>query len=131
MLPKLWCDPRGYDSNPQRAVIQNFNLSMPLFAIVAPAMLIPILPGGRVLRLERSDLSAARRTVCFISPRKTLLRVFLGHWVHAQRNLFMPKFPVMLGSDRSANREFLKAIPRNCTALDVGEGAIVLSEFRV
>ncbi|MCC4621490.1 hypothetical protein LL965_15880 [Xanthomonas cassavae CFBP 4642] len=60
---------------------------MPLFAIVAPAMQIPILLGGPVLRLERSDLSAPRRTACFISPRKTLLRVFLGDWVQAQRKL--------------------------------------------
>lgn len=34
----------------------------------------------------------------------------------------MPRFPVMLGFDRSANREFLKTIPRKCTTLDVGEG---------
>ncbi|KQQ75653.1 permease [Xanthomonas sp. Leaf131] len=66
-LPTLWCTLRGYEKDRQRAVIQNFNLSMllvtmatylgtgvvtrdmlPLFAIVAPAMLIPTLLGARL-----------------------------------------------------------------------------------
>lgn len=66
-LPTLWCTLRGYAKDTQRAVIQNFNLSMllvtmgtylatgivtrdmlPLFAIVAPAMLVPTLLGTRL-----------------------------------------------------------------------------------
>lgn len=65
-LPTLWCTLRGYDRDAQRAVIQNFNLSMllvtmgaylatgivtsemlPMFAIVLPAMLVPTLLGTR------------------------------------------------------------------------------------
>jgi uncharacterized membrane protein YfcA len=67
VVPTLWCTLRGYDKDEQRAIIQNFNLSMlvvtfttycftgivkpamlPLFAIVAPAMLIPSLLGARL-----------------------------------------------------------------------------------
>ena len=67
VVPTLWCTLRGFDKEQQRAVIQNFNLAMllvtfgsylatgivtramwPLFAIVAPAMLIPSLLGGRM-----------------------------------------------------------------------------------
>ena len=63
----LWCTLRGYPKDTQRIVIQNFNLSMlmvtmgtylatgivtrdmlPLFAIVAPAMLVPTLLGTRM-----------------------------------------------------------------------------------
>src|SRR6185369_48812 len=63
----LWCTLRGFEKDTQRAVIQNFNLAMlaltftsylatgiatrqmvPLFAIVAPAMLVPSLLGARV-----------------------------------------------------------------------------------
>ena len=66
-LPTLWCTLRGYERDVQRSVVQNFNLSMllvtmgtyvgtgivtrdmlPMFAIVAPAMLIPTLRGTRV-----------------------------------------------------------------------------------
>ncbi|MBK6612534.1 sulfite exporter TauE/SafE family protein [Ottowia sp.] len=66
-LPTLWCTLRGYPKDAQRAVIQNFNLSMlavtmaiylatgivtremlPMFAVVAPAMLVPTLLGTRV-----------------------------------------------------------------------------------
>lgn len=66
-VPTLWCTLRGYPKDTQRTVIQNFNLSMllvtmgtylatgivtrdmlPLFAIVAPAMLIPTLLGTRL-----------------------------------------------------------------------------------
>ncbi len=66
-LPTLWCTLRGFDKDEQRAVIQNFNLSMllvtmgcygatglvtkdmlPLFAVVAPAMLVPTLLGARL-----------------------------------------------------------------------------------
>ena len=67
VVPTLWCTLRGFEKDAQRAVIQNFNLAMlavtfaiyvttgiatrqmvPLFAIVAPAMLIPALLGGRL-----------------------------------------------------------------------------------
>lgn len=67
VLPTLWCTLRGLEKDAQRAVIQNFNLSMlfvtmgsylasglvtrevlPLFAIVAPAMLVPTLLGARL-----------------------------------------------------------------------------------
>ena len=66
-LPTLWCTLRGYERDVQRAIIQNFNLSMllvtmaiylgtgivtrdmlPMFAIVAPAMLVPSFLGTRV-----------------------------------------------------------------------------------
>lgn len=68
-LPTLWCTLRGYDRDAQRAVIQNFNLSMlfvtmvaylatgivtlemlPMFAIVLPAMLVPTLLGTRLYK---------------------------------------------------------------------------------
>jgi uncharacterized membrane protein YfcA len=74
-LPTLWCTLRGFDKDAQRAVIQNFNLSMlavtmatyfatgivtremlPMFAIVAPAMLVPTLLGARLY----VDISEAR-----------------------------------------------------------------------
>ena len=67
VVPTLWCTVRGFEKDVQRAVIQNFNLAMlavtftsyvatgiatremvPLFAIVAPAMLIPSLLGARL-----------------------------------------------------------------------------------
>jgi uncharacterized membrane protein YfcA len=67
VVPTLWCTLRGMDKDSQRAIIQNFNLSMlavtflsyiatgvittatlPYFAIVAPAMLIPSLLGARL-----------------------------------------------------------------------------------
>lgn len=66
-LPTLWCTLRGFQKDTQRAVIQNFNLSMllvtmgtylatglvtvdmlPFFAIVAPAMLVPTLVGAKL-----------------------------------------------------------------------------------
>lgn len=67
VAPTLWCTLRGYEKDRQRAVIQNFNLAMlsitfvgylgtglvertmlPLFAVVAPAMLVPALLGARM-----------------------------------------------------------------------------------
>ncbi len=66
-LPTLWCTLRGYERDVQRAVIQNFNLSMlavtllvyvasglitrsmlPMIGLVLPAMLVPALLGARV-----------------------------------------------------------------------------------
>lgn len=68
-IPTLWCTLRGFDKDVQRAVIQNFNLAAlvvtmgaylatgivtrqmwPLFAVVAPAMLVPTLIGTRIYR---------------------------------------------------------------------------------
>ncbi len=67
VAPTLWCTVRGFGKDEARAIIQNFNLAMlaitlatyaatgiatramlPLFAIVAPAMLIPSLLGARM-----------------------------------------------------------------------------------
>lgn len=67
IVPTLWCTMRGFKKDEQRSLIQNFNLAMqvvtmgiyiakgivtqamlPKFAIVAPAMLIPALIGGRL-----------------------------------------------------------------------------------
>jgi hypothetical protein len=80
VVPTLWCTVRGFDRDRQRAIIQNFNLAMqvvtlgsyaatgileprmlPLLALVAPAVLIPVLLGAR-LYLGISDL-AFRRVV--------------------------------------------------------------------
>ncbi|MBA1200340.1 sulfite exporter TauE/SafE family protein [Pseudomonas capeferrum] len=66
-VPTLWCTLRGFDRDTQRAVVQNFNLSMlmvtmltyvgtgmvtremlPMFAVMVPAMLLPTLLGTRV-----------------------------------------------------------------------------------
>ena len=66
-LPTLWCTLRGYAKDVQRSVIQNFNLSMlavaftlqvgtghvgvamlPLLAIVAVCVLVPVLLGARL-----------------------------------------------------------------------------------
>ena len=67
VAPTLWCSLRGFSKDEQRSVIQSFNLTMlavtflsyivtgivnighlPLFAIVAPAMLLPSLLGARI-----------------------------------------------------------------------------------
>lgn len=66
-VPTLWCTLRGFDKDEQRSIIQNFNLAalvvtmgiyiatnivtaemVPMFAVVAPAMLVPTLLGGRM-----------------------------------------------------------------------------------
>ncbi|WP_232628988.1 sulfite exporter TauE/SafE family protein [Methylobacterium sp. Leaf118] len=66
-LPTLWCTLRGYERDMQRAIIQNFNLSMllvtmlvytasglvtaatlPMLAVVLPTMLLPTFLGTRV-----------------------------------------------------------------------------------
>lgn len=66
-VPTLWCTLRGYERDTQRAVIQNFNLSMlavtmasyllrgqvqasmaPAMAVVLPALLLPALAGMRL-----------------------------------------------------------------------------------
>ncbi|MDP9900786.1 sulfite exporter TauE/SafE family protein [Variovorax ginsengisoli] len=74
-VPTLWCTLRGFEKDAQRAVVQNFNLAMltvtmggylatglvtapmlPLFAIVALAMLVPTWLGARLY----TGLSEAR-----------------------------------------------------------------------
>ncbi|MDR7377705.1 putative membrane protein YfcA [Rhodoferax ferrireducens] len=66
-LPTLWCTLRGLEKDAQRAIVQNFNLSMllvtmgtylasgivtrsmlPMFGVVAVAMLVPTLMGARL-----------------------------------------------------------------------------------
>ena len=66
-LPTLWCTLRGWDKDTLRGVIQNFNLvvlavtfasyvatglvtraMLPQFALVAPALLVPVLLGARL-----------------------------------------------------------------------------------
>jgi hypothetical protein len=75
VVPTLWCTVRGFDRDRQRAIIQNFNLAMqvvtfasylatgileprmlPLLAVVAPAVLVPVLLGARVY-IGISDLA--------------------------------------------------------------------------
>ncbi|MFM8609449.1 MAG: sulfite exporter TauE/SafE family protein [Burkholderiaceae bacterium] len=79
-IPTLWCTLRGFDKDAQRAVVQNFNLAMlavtfasylgkgmvtvamlPMLAIVAGAVLVPVLIGARVY-VGLSD-AAFRRAV--------------------------------------------------------------------
>ena len=67
VIPTLWCTLRGYERDAQRAIIQNFNLALlavtmasyiatglvtvgtlPMLAIVAPAMLVPAWLGARL-----------------------------------------------------------------------------------
>lgn len=67
VIPTLWCTLRGFEKDTQRAIIQNFNLGMlsltmltyivtgvvtremlPMFAIIAPAMLVPTLLGAKL-----------------------------------------------------------------------------------
>jgi uncharacterized membrane protein YfcA len=66
-IPTLWCTLRGMEKDTQRSIIQNFNLAtlaftmamylaagtvtrdmLPMFGVVAPAMLIPTLLGARL-----------------------------------------------------------------------------------
>jgi len=80
VIPTLWCTVRGFPRHSQRAVVQNFNLTMlsvtmisylftgmitremwPMFAIVVPAVLIPSVVGTRLYR-SISD-TAFRRLV--------------------------------------------------------------------
>jgi uncharacterized membrane protein YfcA len=100
VVPTLWCTVRGFDRDRQRAVIQNFNLSMqvvtfgsylatgileprmlPLLAVVAPAVLVPVLLGTRVY-LGISDL--------------TFRRVVLGLLTASGVALLVSSLPVLL-----------------------------------
>ncbi len=81
--PTLWCALRGWDRDAQRAVFQSFNFVMQgvtmaaylatgtidggtarLFAIVAPAMLVPTLIGARLYR--RFSDAAFRRLILLL-----------------------------------------------------------------
>jgi uncharacterized protein len=74
--PTLWCVLRGYERETQRAVVQNFNMTMlavtmasyiatgtvtrpmwPLMAVVAAALLVPVLMGMRVYQRISADMS--------------------------------------------------------------------------
>lgn len=67
VMPSLWCTLRGFDKDLQRTTVQNFNLAvlamtlagmlmsgvvtremLPMFAIVAPALVLPALLGARI-----------------------------------------------------------------------------------
>jgi hypothetical protein len=80
VVPTLWCTFRGWDKDVQRAVIQNFNLSMlavtfasyvatgivnasqlSLLAVVLPAMVVPSLLGARLY--ARISPAAFRKVV--------------------------------------------------------------------
>ena len=80
-IPTLWCTLRGWDKDTQRGVMQTFNITMHvttlisyavvghvftarvlgLFAIIAPALAIPVLLGTLVFK--RLDQTAFRRLV--------------------------------------------------------------------
>lgn len=102
-LPTLWSTLRGYPKDTQRAVIQNFNLALlavvmasymaqgwvtrdlwPLFAIVAPAMLLPTWVGTR-LYLGISEAGFRRLvlsllTLSGLAMLATSLPQVLGRW---------------------------------------------------
>jgi len=80
-IPTLWCTLRGWDKDTQRGVMQGFNITMhvatlsgyviagdringetlKLFAIITPALVIPVLLGALVFR--RLNQKAFRRIV--------------------------------------------------------------------
>lgn len=84
-MPTLWCTLRRLPKDTQRTIIQNFNLSvlavafamhigagnvtremLPLFALVAPAMLIPSLLGAR-LYIGISELAFRRLVLALLT----------------------------------------------------------------
>ena len=103
VVPTLWCTVRGFERDRQRAIIQNFNLSMqvvafaaylatgileprmlPLLAVVAPAVLLPVLLGTR-LYLGISDLTFRKivlglLTASGIALLAASLPVLLARW---------------------------------------------------
>jgi uncharacterized protein len=87
----LWCALRGWGRDAQRAVFQSFNLVMQivtmaayiatgtisaetawLFAIVAPAMLVPTLIGARLYR-RFSDAGFQRLVLLLLTASGALL----------------------------------------------------------
>jgi uncharacterized membrane protein YfcA len=86
VVPTLWCTVRGFDKDRQRAIIQNFNLAMllvtfasylatglleprmlPLLAVVAPAVLVPVLLGTRVY-LGISEIAFRKLVLGLLGP---------------------------------------------------------------
>ncbi|MDR6600964.1 putative membrane protein YfcA [Achromobacter deleyi] len=101
VIPTLWCVLRGFPREEQRAIIQNFNLAMlivimgtyiatglvtkatlPLFAIVAPAMLIPTFLGMRMYK-GISDLRF-RQIVLGLLTASGLMMLTSGLWAFAK-----------------------------------------------
>ncbi|WMD19714.1 sulfite exporter TauE/SafE family protein [Achromobacter seleniivolatilans] len=101
VIPTLWCVLRGFPREEQRAIIQNFNLAMlivimgtyiaaglvtkatlPLFAIVAPAMLIPTFLGTRMYK-GISDLRF-RQIVLGLLTASGLMMLTSGLWAVAK-----------------------------------------------
>ncbi|MGV2908654.1 sulfite exporter TauE/SafE family protein [Achromobacter sp. AGC25] len=101
VIPTLWCVLRGFRREEQRAIIQNFNLAMlivimgtyiatglvtkatlPLFAIVAPAMLIPTFLGTRMYK-GISDLRF-RQIVLGLLTASGLMMLTSGLWAFAK-----------------------------------------------
>jgi uncharacterized protein len=90
--PTLWCTLRGWDRDTQRAVFQSFNFAMqaltmatyiaigtittktlPLFAVEAPAMLLPTMIGARLyLRFSESGF---RRLILLLLTASGLVLV--------------------------------------------------------
>jgi uncharacterized membrane protein YfcA len=89
--PTLWCSLRGWDRDAQRATFQSFNFVMqgltfvtyvatgtittrtlPLFAVEAPAMLIPTLIGAR-LYLRFTDASFRRLILLLLTASGVVL----------------------------------------------------------
>ena len=99
-LPTLWCTLRGYERDTQRAVIQNFNLSMlavtltsyiatglltrealPMLAIVLPSMLVPSFLGAR-LYLGISEATFRRLVLILLTASGvTLLGSAITRWI--------------------------------------------------
>jgi len=92
-IPTLWCTLRGLERDAQRAVIQNFNLSMltvafalqvgagnvqahmlPLLAIVAVCVLVPVLLGAR-LYVGLSELAFRRVVLGLLTVSGTVLLI--------------------------------------------------------
>ncbi|KQV98382.1 sulfite exporter TauE/SafE family protein [Rhizobacter sp. Root1221] len=92
-IPTLWCTLRGFQKDEQRAIIQNFNLAalmvtmgvylakgivtrdmLPMFAIVAPAMLVPALLGGR-LYVGLSEATFRKLVLCLLTASGVALLV--------------------------------------------------------
>ena len=103
VVPTLWCTVRGFDKDRQRSIIQNFNLAMqvvtfgsylatgiieprmlPLLAIVAPAVVIPVLLGARVY-LGISDVAFRKLVLGLLAASgvallASSLPVLAGRW---------------------------------------------------
>lgn len=102
-IPTLWCTLRGFEKNAQRSIIQNFNLAalalamathvlmgnvtrdmLPLFALVAPAMLIPTIVGTR-LYIGMSEANFRRLVLSLLTVSGAAL--FLSSSPHVLQRL--------------------------------------------